>query len=186
MKGHQYAVRFRWIIFSALFPLFAFGQTNASQSIDSLRFVTDMPYICEGNTGCGDQHFWAVVKQRKPIIPLLIDRLVDTTETEVFVPNFGGLYTVGDVSFVALKEIIHGITTFKLLGVKFDKHGCGYCSFWQHLRTDYRNRLRFQAKVRRWYDKNEKHFVWVESNEFSTCDCFGKHPNGGHFELTKK
>lgn len=175
-----------------LFPFLAFGQP-----VDSLKLVTDMPYICEGGvgdassnipvprTGCGDKLFWNVVKQQQQAIIPLIEKLTDTTRTEATVPNFGGYYTVADVAYKALEEIIAGIPTFALLKVKFDDKGCGYCSYWNHVRKDVRNRMKFQSAVREWYEKNKQDLRWVKSDDFSTCDCGGKHPNGGHFEVKR-
>jgi hypothetical protein len=150
-----------------------------------------MPYICrdtvttELSNGCGDKIFWRIVEQKEDIIPFLLDKLSDTSLVEVAVPNFGGQYTVADIAFTALLEIIKGIPTFELLGVKFDKNGCGGCSYWDHLRRDIRNRKKFQTNVSNWYDRNKSNLVWVTSNQFLTCDCIGKHPNGGHYELRK-
>ncbi|MFB6344116.1 hypothetical protein ACE1ET_20525, partial [Saccharicrinis sp. FJH62] len=174
-----------------LLPCLTSAQTDNKKLVDSLKFVTDMPYICRDtvitnlSVGCGDKIFWETVKQKQNIIPLLIDKLNDTTQTEVSVPNFGGQYTVADIAYRAILEIIKDIPTFELLGVKFDKNGCGYCSYWNHLREDVNNRIKFQTNVRIWYDKNKSSLVWVKSNRFLTCDCAGRHPNGGHFELRK-
>lgn len=170
-----------------LFSFCTFGQTGNVKLIDSLRFITDMPYICEtGNGfGCGDKIFWRVVQQKQTIIPTLINVLADTTTTAATVPNLGGQWTVGDIAYTGLQEIIEGIPTFDLLGVKFDKDGCGYCAYWNYLREDIKNRKKFQASVRDWYKKNKINLVWVTSSKFMTCDCRGQHPNGGHFELKK-
>jgi hypothetical protein len=180
------------LIYILLFiPCFTFAQTDNKKLVDSLKFVTDMPYICrdtvptELSVGCGDKIFWRAVKQKQNIVPFLLDKLSDTTQSEVTVPNFGGQYTVADIAYTALQEIIKDIPTFELLGVKFDKNGCGYCSYWTHLRKDIKNRKKFQANVRNWYDKNKSNLVWVTSSQFLTCDCAGRHPNVGHFELTK-
>lgn len=161
------------------------GQTTNGNLADSLRYVKDMPYICETGDGfgCGDRIFWRVVQQKEKVIPVLIDLLVDTTTTSATVPNFGGQWTVADIAFTGLQEIIKDIPTFDLLGVEFDNNGCGYCVYWNHLRRDIRNRRKFQAKMREWYDRNKVNLVWVRSNEFMSCDCRGEHPNGGHFEL---
>ncbi|WP_107037181.1 hypothetical protein [Brumimicrobium mesophilum] len=83
------------------------------------------------------------------------------------------------------EEIIHGIPTFELLGVEFDKEGCGYCSYWQHLNENYQNRKNFKIAVQNWYNFNKDKLIWMENNEFSSCDCSGTHPNKGHFELKK-
>ncbi len=153
-----------------------------------------MPYICRGNVeshnelsiGCGDKLFWNIVKLKEKAIPFLLDKLNDSTMTEINVPLFNYNYAVADISYVALEEIIHGIPTFKLLGIEFDKEGCGYCSYWQHLNKNYQNRQNFRIAVRYWYEKNKNNLVWVENNEFTSCDCGGKHPNNGHYELKKE
>jgi hypothetical protein len=152
------------------------------KQIDSLKFVKEMLYICE--TGiCGDKLYWEAVSIGRSNIELLIDKLDDTTSTTANVVLFGGNYTVADIAFDALTEIIHNIPTFDLLGVPFDKDGCGYCSYWQHLNKDFANRQKFKETVKNWYHKNKDNLVWVESNNFATCDCNGKHPNDGHYEL---
>ena len=176
------------ILSVTLFPLLADAQNTSHQKlVDSLKQVADMPYICESENspGCGDKIFWRVVQQKQAIIPLLIDKLSDVTTARAVVPNFGGQWTVGDIAYSALQEIIQGIPTFELLGVKFDQAGCGYCSYWNHLRKSRQNRIRFQSAVRSWYNKNKQNLIWVVSNDFTTCDCQGLHPNGGHFALKK-
>lgn len=152
---------------------------------DSLKFVTDVPYMCEDSIfsnykpGCGDRIFWRVVQQKKSIIPFLIDQLDDTTQTVVSVPNFGGFYTVADIAYTAMQEIIADIPTFKLLGVPFDKEGCGYCAYWNYLREDISHRRHFQKEVRQWEDRLGGR--WIESPKVLTCDCNFPHPNGGHY-----
>jgi hypothetical protein len=173
-----------------LLPCLTFAQTDNKKLVDSLKFVTDMPYICRDTTAtelsvvCGDKIFWRTVMQKQEIIPFLIDKLSDTTLTKATVPNFGGQYTVADIAYTALQEIIQDIPTFKLLGCKYDKNGWAYCSYWDQLREDVKKRMEFQANVRKWYEKNKSKLVWVTSNQFLTCDCSGRHPNGGHFETT--
>lgn len=174
-----------------LIPCLTFAQTDNKKLVDSLKFITNVPYICqdsipsEVSVGCGDKLFWQVVMQKQDIIPFLLDKLTDTTETLATVPNFGGQYTVADIAYAALTEIIKDIPTYDLLGVKFDKDGCGNCSYWTHLRKNIKNRRKFQSNVRKWYAENKSNLVWVTSSQFLTCDCAGRHPNGGHFELKR-
>ena len=159
-----------------------FELQEVTKQIDSLKFVKEMPYICE--TGiCGDKLYWDAVSIGRSNIELLIDKLDDTTSTTANVVLFGGNYTVADIAYCSLSEIIHNIPTFQLLGVPFDQEGCGYCSYWQHLNKDFSNRQKFKEAVNNWYHKNKDSLVWVESQNFSTCDCRGQHPNGGHYEL---
>lgn len=152
---------------------------------DSLKYVNDVPYNCEDSvftnykSGCGDRIFWRVVRQKKSIVPFLIDKLDDTTRTMVSVPNFGGYYTVADIAYTVMQEIIADMPTFEFLGVPFDKEGCGYCAYWNYLREDISHRRHFQKEVRKW----EQHLGgrWIESTEVLTCDCSFPHPNGGHY-----
>jgi len=152
------------------------------KQIDSLKFVNEMPYICETEI-CGDKLYWEAVSVGRSNIEFLIDKLDDTTSTTANVVLFGGNYTTGDIAYSVLTEIIHDIPTFELLGVPFDKDGCGYCSYWQHLNKDFSYRQKFKTAVRNWYHKTKDNLVWVESNDFATCDCKGQHPNGGHYKL---
>ena len=165
---------------------------EAIKQVDSLKFVKEMPYMCQDfievnkrnplTIGCGDELYWNTVRLNKNVIELLIDKLDDSTTTEAIVPLFGYNYTVADIAYTILQELIHNIPTFDLLGVQFDEEGCGYCSYWQQLNTDYSNRRKFKSTVKNWYHKYKDNLVWVESNNFATCDCNGKHPNGGHYE----
>ncbi len=148
--------------------------------VDSLKFIEKMPYICETDS-CGDPLFWEVVGFG--LIELLMDKLDDTTLTAAEAPLSGYHYTVADIAFNALREIIHDIPTFELLGVPFDKEGCGYCSYWRHLNENFANRQKFKAAVIKWYHKNKDNLTWVWSDHFATCDCKGKHPVGGHLQF---
>lgn len=162
-----------------ILPISSFGQNDVKEKIDRLKYVEHMPYICIAYTKCGDELFWDVVKLKDKGIPFLIEKLNDSTETKAGVVLFGGNYSVADIAYVALKEIIHGIPTFELLGTEFNQNGCGNCNYWDFLRKEYQNRLNFKLAVKKWYHKNKKNLVWVSSNVFSSCDCNGKHPNEG-------
>lgn len=151
-------------------------------SIDSLKFIQEMPYMCETGT-CGDKLYWDAVRLGKYNIEMFIDKLDDTTSTAAPAVLFGGRYTVADIAYSVINEVIHNIPTFDLLGVPFDKEGCGYCAYWQHVNARFSNRQKFKKAVKNWYHKNKDKWVWVENNQFATCDCSGNHPNGGHYEL---
>ena len=167
--------------------------TEVIEQVDSLKYVAEMPFICHdlielysGNvltSGCGDQQYWNVVGLHTNVIELLIDQLDDSTTTATNVVLFGVNYTVADIACDALSEIIQDIPTFELLGVPFDEEGCGYCAYWQHLNSDFTHRQKFKEAVRNWYFAHKEKLVWIESNHFATCDCSGKHPNGGHYAL---
>ena len=162
------------------------GQNDLREGVRKLKDISDMPYICKGAinlSGCGQSAFWDIVMERDAAIPILLEFIDDTTNALATVPNFGGNWTVGDIAYSALEEIIDGIPTFKLLGVKYDSKGCGYCAYWFYLRESPENRKAFKANVVKWYNKNQRKLIWVQSNQTLTCDCRFNHPNGGHYEL---
>lgn len=161
---------------------------SIEQKMNDLQSVTDMPYICrdtiggENSIGCGDKLFWDIVMEKEYAIPLLLESLTDTTKTTAQVPLLPYRYTVADIAFQALQEIIDGIPIFELLDVEFDKNGCGYCSYWQHL-SKYNNREEFKKNIKSWYSNNKNNLIWVNDDKILTGDCSFNHPNQGHFKL---
>lgn len=147
-----------------LLPCLNLAHSDNIKRADSLQFVTEMPYACGVpvhlndsyshntliyNIGYGDRYFRQVVQGKKEIIPFLIEKPDDTTMTQAHVPYFGGQYTVADAAYTALQEIIRGIPIFELMSMKFDTCGCGYCSYWYHLRENIRNRIKFITAVQK-------------------------------------
>lgn len=162
----------------------AFPQSyrNIKQLADSLSFVTDVPYIANNE----DPLFWHIVGGGRDIIPILIDKLTDTKKTKTAVRFFGGYHTVADLAYVTLQEIIKDIPTFDLLGVEFDQEGCGYCSYWHHVRKSKKNREAFRRSVNKWYDKNKNNLVWVNSHISLTGDCIRPPFVGGYYKVDKQ
>jgi hypothetical protein len=175
----------RFILLTLFIPATGFAQDIIKQRVDSLQYVQNMPYLCGGGyiSGCASQIYWDVIVLKEAAIPYLIDKLDDSTTTYASVSLLGIYYTTADVAYWALQEIIHGIPTLQLMGLKTDATSCNFCMYWDYLRKDYRNRLKFRKAVHRWYKKNKQNMVWVVSNKFENCDCGTKHPNGGHYEV---
>lgn len=151
--------------------------------IDRLKDITSMPYIPEMS---GDQAFWDLNKEKDKILPALIERLSDTTKTQANVPNFGGVYTIGDVCTRAIEELIKDFPTVDLIEPDVKEHN-GYWPYWLFIR-DYKNRLEFQRRVKDWYQKNRKNLVWeVDNKVYAVNDSAGgssmKRPAGGYYVL---
>lgn len=68
------------IYLQTIFPFLIFGQTSVQKQVDSLKFVSEMPYICEGQlelhhnlpVNCGDLLYWKVVVLKDQAISLLM------------------------------------------------------------------------------------------------------------------
>ena len=163
------------VIFHSLF-----AQQNYAKLADSLRYVTQIPYM----ENCTDPVLWKIISKGKAIVPDLINKMTDTRKLgEAYVPFFAAEYTVADVAFVAMQEIIADIPIFELLGVPLSEE-CGYCSYWYYVESK-KNRKKFQKAVRKWYEENQNNLIWVESNNSLTGDCFIVLKKG-HYILQKK
>lgn len=141
---------------------------------EQIKNITQIPYI----ENCNDLIFWSLVKQKENI-PELLKKLTDTTVLKgVYVPNFGGEYTVADVALVILREKIKGIPVLKLIGQERSS-ACGYCSYWLFVRKSDENRLQFQQNLKNWYRDTKTKLVWTTSNSSLTADCI--YPLKGHY-----
>lgn len=187
------------IMMLLFFPSLGIAQKDIISKIDSLKFVSKIPYICEiiydGDSnlkedsfpysfGCGDKIFWNAVQLKGSAILYLIEELDNLGETPASFPNQGGQCHVADIAYIVLEEIVHGIPTAALLDVDPDDFDCGYCYYHLTL-ADKKNRKKFKKAVYDWYQENKQYMIWVSNNQFGTCDCSGKHPNGGHYEIKK-
>ena len=167
-------------IFCFLISLSAFGQENYAKLVDSLRYVTQDPYLGM----CHDPVFQKIVPKGKAIVPYLIDKMTDIRKLKgMNIPITGGEYTVADVAYIAIQEIIADIPTSELMNVSLDKV-CGVCAYYWHLRESKKNRVKFQKAVREWYEENKDNLIWVEDLSSVICDGFSY--AGGHYVLNNE
>lgn len=162
--------------------------TNWKECIDRFNEIEQLPHICEsveliGTWGCGDSIYWGAVAGKEDAIPFLLEKISDSSITRASVPYFGVDYTIGEIAYSALGEIISGIPTFELVPVEFDENGCGGCSFWRYLRESHANRIQFSESVKKWYNDHKEKLIWVKGGRSINCDCWFPHPNGGYFIL---
>jgi hypothetical protein len=172
-------------------PCLTFSQTETERIVDSLKYVKATRFGSSYNSNinskdsCGDQIFWKLVKQRQKIIPSLIDKLSDTTITEVQNRQFGMNYRIGDIAFEVLQEIIKYLPRYNDANERKRQYGCGYDPYWYELYFNFNNRQKYQTEIREWYKVNKDNLVWVTNENCLTCRCNGVNPNKGHFEIQK-
>jgi hypothetical protein len=128
------------------------------------------------------------VKERKQIIPYLIDQLDDTTSTNAYVPNFAGRYVVGDIAQAAIAEIVWDFNAPRLIvddSTIIETKGFGV--YWEFVRDSFENRQVFKEMVRDWYKRNKPKLQWVyDDNFYAIFDCdipIVKHSAGGHYVI---
>ncbi len=161
------------------------GQTlNLKSKVDNLKNVKEMPYIPELS---GDSLFWTVVVERLDIMPYLIQKLDDTTLTNIEVPNFGGHYTVADIANTAIIEIIKNVPILEI--IEENNVSIGFGSYWHYTRKSINNRKKYKQRLAEWYEKNNANLVWIEDNNiYKTSENWkfsNKHPAGGFYRFQK-
>jgi len=179
-------MKVKFIFFLLLFISLSSNLFAKDDLIGKLKKIQNVPYIPEYS---GDSIYWEIVKNGLEIVPHLINFISDSTVTEINVPNFGGFYTIGDLSFSILSKIIHDIPVFSLL--KIDKkivEEIGFGAYWNFVRSEYKNRILFKEKISRWYYSNKDNLIWkTDDREFKggTHNFPRKNPAGGYYILNK-
>ena len=160
------------------------AQGNLKSKVENLKEINEMPYIPEFS---GDSVYWIAVKEKLLVVPYLIEKLDDTTATNASVPNFGGNYTVADISYQVLSDIIHGMPTKQFVdttNLKTLSLG-GYWYYWEYVRSSYDNRKQFKQRIKSWFLENKRNLLWIEDTTIYRDD-FGKemkNPAGGYYKV---
>ena len=132
------------------------GQTTRLQSmIDSLRYLTADTLDCRAGL------YWRIIAQGDKAIPLLIDKLTDTTPTRVKFHCKKTKLNVGEVAYFALNQIA-SFPAFLITKIQFDlittdETGLGCWSFYDFLFVN-ANKPRYQESVRDWYNKEKSRY----------------------------
>ena len=161
-------------------------KNNDCNAILYIGEIKEMPYL---PILSGDSIYWEIVKCGINNVPNLIDMMNDTTETMASVPNFGGQYTVADIAYRCLEEIIRGtkFDTFIPDAAKNEEDN----TYFYYVRQSYNNRLAFQKEVRLWFQKNKRNLKWKEDKfEYRTSGNWQfpskTHPAGGYYVIKNK
>ena len=134
-------------------------------SLTYIEFPDEYDYYVEGNLLPKKENsiFKNIEKSDKGIIPCLIEKLKDTTQTNIrYADSYN--YTHSDVALFLLgyKEVAN-CPTYTLLGEEFKKGKSFHFDqeimtvfFLQDKATSYNNRLRLYNRIKKWYLKNYK------------------------------
>ena len=173
------------LYFAILLIFMAFASCN--NTIDKIYQIEDMPYYPEYS---GDPIFWEMVKEGLKVVPDLLEKIGDTTKTNITVPNFGGYYSIGDISYMVLSKIIKGIPIYEFLNISKEKvDQIGFNAYWNYVRANPENRRNLQIKIKEWYLKNKNDLVWIkDEHEYKggSNNYPRKHPAGGYYILKEK
>ena len=152
------------VIFILYFPTRSHGQTSTIRSL-----VDSLGLISENHLDCSSRIYWQVVAKGKLAIPILIDKLNDTTKTNVSFSCKNAALNVGEVAYLALNEIAE-LPIFVITQKQFDVVENGCWNFYKYL-FDNKNKPHFQELVRNWYSINQSNFEMkrIPVNTLSNC-----------------
>lgn len=106
------------------------GADSAPQNelVNRINEIKKVPYrtvkfdsseIDEVSWSCGDSLFWQIVKLGKDAIPILINKVGDSTKTGIRVPCRNRNLTIGSVAFMALDKIV-SIPAYLVFKIQWD------------------------------------------------------------------
>lgn len=131
---------------------FSFGQnTDVKLMVDSLQYMKADTLDCRATL------YWKIISQGEKAIPFLIDKLNDTTPTNISHSCKLIKLNAGEVAYFALQQIAF-FPAFVTTHIQFDvtyRNGCW--SFFDYLFNN-ANKKDYQYLVRQWYDTNKAKF----------------------------
>jgi hypothetical protein len=130
---------------------------------------------------CGDELIWQIVKFGKPAIMPLIDKISDTSYSNVKFKDYDKIITLrtGDIAFICLTQIVF-VPVAVISKMQFDVVLCGgYQAYFFTYLSNYLNRLKFQKQMKEYYGKTK--LKWEKDDNSFLDDCKRKHGIFGHY-----
>jgi hypothetical protein len=154
------------------------GQTNnVIQKIDSLRYLKEQPFTC-------NSVYWRVVVTGKEAIPFLIEKLDDTTHTQILLTCKKSNVKFGDICYQALTEILN-IPLFYVTQQQFDfidQYGCqqGVLTYLDN------NRQKFKSQILDYYNKYKTELKFVRYTKGYKDECKKMNKLFGYYDVDWK
>ncbi len=165
------------IIFSFIISSFALGQNNIRDQIDSLRYLKNQPFDC-------NSIYWKVVASGKEAIPILIEKLTDTTPTQIKLTCKSANVKLGDICYVALEEIFN-FPIFYITKRQFDfydEKGCRV-GVLDHLDS---HRQEYKEQIENYYLRFKSDLKYVKYDKSYKNICKEKNKISGYYDIDWK
>ena|SRR5258705_10929407 len=132
--------------------------------------VDSLKYLKHDTLDCKADLYWRIVAQGDKAIPFLIDKLNDTTQTNVSFHCKQSKLSVGELSYFALNQI-GDFPAFTITHIQFDEidnNGCW--SFYEYFFNN-DNKPSYQRLVREWFNNNGKKFKVQKISKKKQTNC---------------
>ena len=161
--------------------LLCFVASSVNAQEDLIKRQVDSLQYCGADFLDCSSVIWRIIAHEKKAIPYLLEKLSDTTLTSTHLKCKLTDVRVGDLAYVALKEII-SIPMFAVTKQQFDTYDGNGCQGRVYVYIE-ENREKFKTQVKNWITNNMAAYRWVrfKPNELSACDRYNKIT--GMFEL---
>lgn len=145
-------------ILIAIALLFLRTTVSFGQNENKLKSIVDsLLYLKVDTLDCKADLFWRIVAKGEMAIPFLINKLNDTTLTNISHHCKPTKLNVGEVSYFALQQIAF-FPAFDITHIQFDvADGNGCWSFYDYFFNN-ENKRHYQDSVQQWYVKNKTKF----------------------------
>jgi hypothetical protein len=134
-----------------------------------------LQFIKADTFNCNADIYWRVVAQRRKAIPYLIEKLTDTTPTNIKYRCKKTTLNVGDVAHFALIDIAEfpAILVTHIQFDLFEENGCW--NFYRDFLFINSKKIRYQKCVRDWYTKENKKYKVVKIPKTRQTKCQKKY-----------
>jgi len=157
---------------------FAFGQDNDIKvMVDSLQFLKTDTFNCNADL------FWRIIAKKDKAIPYLIDKLTDTTQTNIKFLCKKTKLNVGEVAYFALQKIAY-FPAFDVTHIQFDVFELNGCWCFFQFFFDNSNKYRYQKCVREWYAKERGNYKVKYISNKDLTDCQKKYKINEYLDWT--
>ena len=138
-------------------------KVNISEMVDSLHYI-------KGDTlDCNADIYWRIIAQGDKAIPFLIQKLDDTTNTNIHFICKNGTLNVAEIAYKALDEIVILPMAVIVPHIQFDHFdGDGCWSFYKYFYIN-NNKAAFKKNMNEWYSPNR--FRIKKISKVNMTDC---------------
>ncbi len=140
------------------------------QNIDIKSMVDSLQYSKADTLDCGATLYWRIISQSDKAIPFLIDKLSDTTLTNISYKCKLTKLNVSEVAYFALQQIA-SFPAFVITHIQFHVYNDNNCwSFFDYFFNN-ANKKNYQELVLQWYSKNKTKFKAKKISRKNLTDC---------------
>jgi hypothetical protein len=134
---------------------------SIGQSADIKVMVDSLQFLKTDTLDCSADLYWRIIAKGDKAIPFLIDKLTDTTQTNIKFHCKKTRLNVGEVAQFGLIQIADFpaflVTKMQFDVIIIDETGEGCWSFYDFLFIN-SNKARYQKSVKDWYDKERSKY----------------------------